>query len=264
MARQDGNHPFVGRIGDLIYYKRNGKYFVRKAGNPSKEKIKNAPEFEKTRKLNNEFSACVKVGHDLREAIASLLPDHSDKDITGRLVGLFSKVIKKGRGECGSRMIEIIKNKELIKGFDFNKSFSFDKVFNEYIHFSSLAKRKEVSMKVEAFNPQLSLGKYSGVTHFRLFIGVVAFSDFKYDDESKSYKPVHPSVHESFKVSFSDFISVYKKNDGIILRARLPVKDSLPKSVGVISIIGIEFCKEENEIMYALPGKNCMKVGEVF
>lgn len=39
MARQDNKLPFVGRIGELIYYKRNGKYFVRRAGYPSKEKL---------------------------------------------------------------------------------------------------------------------------------------------------------------------------------------------------------------------------------
>lgn len=72
MARQDNKLPFVGRIGELIYYKRNGKYFVHRAGYPSKEKINTAPEFEKARKLNREFGGCIKVGHDLRKAIGSL------------------------------------------------------------------------------------------------------------------------------------------------------------------------------------------------
>lgn len=264
MARQDSNHPFVGRIGDLIYYKRNGKYFVRKAGSPSKEKIKTAPEFEKTRKLNREFGGCVKVGHDLRVALTTLLPDHSDNEITGRLVGLFSKVIKKGKGECGMRMIEVVKNREIIKDFQFDKSLSFDKMFTEQLHFETSTTRNEVALTVNAFDPSVSFGKTSGITHFRLFLAVVAFSDFKYDKRARSYKPVNTSIHESFGVSFSSNISLKEKSKGISITALLSVQKPIPVSVGIIAIVGIEFCKEENGIMYALPGKNCMKVGEVF
>lgn len=264
MARQDSDHPFVGRIGDLIYYKRNGKYFVRKAGTLTKEKIKTAPEFENTRKINREFGGCVKVGHDLRIALSSLLPDHSDQDITGRLVGLFSKVIQNGKGERGSRMIEVVKNREIIKDFQFNKSLSFDKMFTEHLHFETSSKRNEVALTVNAFDPSVSFGKTSSITHFRIFLAVVAFSDFKYDKRAKAYKPVNSSIHESFVVSFSGNISLKEKSVRISITAQLPIQKPIPVSVGIIAIAGIEFCKEENGIMYALPGKNCMKIGEVF
>jgi hypothetical protein len=264
MARQDGNHPFVGRIGDLIYYKRNGKYFVRKAGNPSKEKIKTAPEFEKTRNLNSEFGGCVKVGHDLREAIGSLLPNHSDKDITGRLVGLFSKVIKKGSGECGARMLELKKNRELIKDFQFHKDICFDKVFNEYIHYNTSDNRKEITLFVDAFNPLISLIKLGGVTHFRLFLGVVAFSDFEFNKTSKTYHPVNTAIHETFNVSFSEFIVIANKCKGVSMTSSLLIKEDIPESIGIIAVVGIEFFKEENNVMYNMATKNCMKIGEVF
>ena len=264
MARQDSNHPFVGRIDDLIYYKRNGKYFVRKAGSPSKEKIKTAPEFEKTRKLNKEFGGCAKAGHDLRKALSSLLPDHSDQDLTGRLVGLFSKVIKNGKGECGSRMIEVVNNRAIIKNFQFKKKVSFDKVFSERLQFSSSFKRKQVRLNINTFDPSVSFGKLNGITHFRLFLVIVAFSDFKFDKRSKTYKPVNTSVHEKHQVAFSDNISLAEKCIEVSISTMLPVKVALPDSIGVITIVGIEFCKEENGVMYAMPGRNCMKVGEVF
>lgn len=92
----------------------------------------------------------------------------------------------------------------------------------------------------------------------------VAFSDFKYDGRAKSYKPVNTSVHESFQVTFSGNVSLKEGSMSISISANLSIKNPLPASVGVIAIVGIEFYKEENGIMYVLPGRNCMKIAEVF
>lgn len=264
MARQESIHPFVGRIGDLIYYKRNGKYFVRKAGSPSKEKIKNAPEFEKTRKLNCEFGGCANAGHDLRMALASLLPNHSDKDITARLNGLFSKVIKKGKGEVGSRMIEIKKNRELLKDFQFNKAVSFDRVFYEPLKFVLHKEKKQIEVFVENIHGSSSFCKMSGASHFRLILTVLAFSDLHYNKKAERYKPISNFAHGKLEVVFSDCLSIREKHKDLSIKTLLPGKEILPDTVGLVVIVGIEIFKEENGIMYPLAGKGCMKVGEVF
>jgi hypothetical protein len=55
MAKQEGTFKINGTIGDLTFYKSSGQYLVRQKGGVSGDRIKNDPNFARTRENNNEF-----------------------------------------------------------------------------------------------------------------------------------------------------------------------------------------------------------------
>ena len=274
MARQEGNQRFIGRIGDLVYYKRKGVYLVRKVGSPSKKRIKEDPKFDKTRKLNCEFGAAAKAGHDFRFALKDVIQNIADCDLTGRVQGLFAKVIHHGKGECGSRSIEILNNANELIDFQFNRKVSFNSMFFGDMKIIAKRNRKEATLSINAFDPQIHLGFISGATHLRfsftllyftlLYFTLLVLSDYCIPEKGKVYKAINPKLNCKVIFITSEPVSLNEKCKEINLKAKVPVKARLPKSVGVIGIIGLEFFEEENKVMYSLRGKNCMKVGELF
>jgi hypothetical protein len=263
MARQEGNQRFIGRIGDLVYYKRKGVYLVRKVGSPSKKRIKEDPTFDKTRKLNCEFSAAAKAGHDFRFALSDVIQDIADSDLTGRVQGLFAKVIHHGEGECGSRSIEVLNNAEQFIDFQFNRKNSFNSVFSGHYKITTKRSRKEASIHINSFDPKIDVNHSPGATHMRFCFTLLVFSDYTIPNKGKAYKVVNPTIHCEKLTVYSDYILLLKKSSDVLLTAKLPIKAKLPESVGVIACIGVRFYKKENENMYDLIGKNCMKVVEV-
>jgi len=264
MARQEGNQRFIGRIGDLVYYKRKGVYLVRKVGSPSKKRIKEDPTFDKTRKLNCEFTAAAKAGHDFRFALSDVIQDIADSDLTGRVQGLFAKVIHHGTGECGARSIEILNNAEQFINFQFNRKNSFNSVFLGDYKIATKRSRKEASIHINSFDPKIYVNHSPGATHLRFSFTLLVFSNYSLPKKGKAYIMVNPSIHCENVTVNSVPILLSEKCCDILLTAKLPIKAKLPESVGVIASIGVMFYKEENGIMYSLIGKNCMKVGEVF
>jgi len=264
MARQEGNQRFIGRIGDLVYYKRKGVYLVRKIGSPSKKRIKEDPTFDKTRKLNCEFSAAAKAGHDFRFALSDVIQNIADSDLTGRVQGLFAKVIHHGTGEYGSRSIEVLNNADQFIDFQFNKKNSFNSVFLGHYKITTKRSRKEASVHINSFDPKIDVNHSPGATHLRFSFTLLVFSDYSMPKKGKAYKVVNLGIHCEIVTVNSDSISLSEKCSDVLLTAKLPIKAKLPESVGVIASIGVMFYKEENDIMYPLIGKNCMKMEEVF
>jgi hypothetical protein len=60
MARQAGPNFIVGTIDDLVFYKMNGKYYVRKKSSLSKKRVKKDPVFVNTRRNAAAFGEASK------------------------------------------------------------------------------------------------------------------------------------------------------------------------------------------------------------
>ncbi|HEY8402021.1 MAG TPA: hypothetical protein VIK89_12205 [Cytophagaceae bacterium] len=142
-------------------------------------------------------------------------------------------------------MIEISKNREVIKDFQFHKEITFDHVFRECIYYSISHDRKEVAL-VKGFLPSLSIKKRCA-THFRLFLGVVAFSDFIYDETTAAYKPVCPAIHESFSVSFGACIPISKACNDIVITSGLAIDGAIDVSVGIVVVVGMTSLRRKME-----------------
>ena len=86
MGRQEGLIPFVGRVGNLSFYKtREDGYLVRKVSGVSRERIMNDRKYVRTRENNAEFARGAKAVKLVRSAFFSFLRDVADTRMTGRL-----------------------------------------------------------------------------------------------------------------------------------------------------------------------------------
>lgn len=70
MATNNSAQQFSGRVGDLIYYTRNGKNYVRKYGKPDPEKYATEASCEVPRQNNCLFGFAAQTGRVIREALA--------------------------------------------------------------------------------------------------------------------------------------------------------------------------------------------------
>ena len=73
MAKSSGVLKIEGTIEDLTFYKKDGKFLVRKKGGISKERIENEPNFVRTRENGSEFGHSGKSGKLLRLALGNMV-----------------------------------------------------------------------------------------------------------------------------------------------------------------------------------------------
>jgi hypothetical protein len=264
MPKQKGPNKIIGFMDGKIYYKMGNEYYVRNSSAPSRLKIKNDPKYQKVRANNNEFGACSSIGSGFSKAFGSVLDHFADNHIISRLTKLFANVIHQGKGEQGSRSLEILPNRELFLGFQFKEDTVFDYTFKAPYSLSISSDRKEVTFAIAAFNPKTGLVKAGGVTHFRMVLCLLTFSDYEYNITAKKYLPVEPAFHKICVPAYSHFISLAGKTESISIHGKLDIEDQLPNTLGIVVCIGIEFYQETGGKMYSLESNSCMKVGEMF
>jgi hypothetical protein len=108
MALQVGVHKFVGRLDNVIGYRRNGKYFFRSM--PDKIRQTSA-----TRRASRYFGIASRKGKLIRTAFRPHLDMRYDTTLVNRLNKLF---IGAGRNDFPN-----------LKGFHFNRHTGLDKMF---------------------------------------------------------------------------------------------------------------------------------------
>jgi hypothetical protein len=264
MAKQKGPNKMTGFIDGKIYYEMNGQFYIRNSSAPSKKKLKKNPAYKTVRENYSEFGVASSVGACFRKAFGSVLDTVSDSHLTGQVTKLFADLIHHGKGEHGTRSIEILANKHLVCGFEFKENIKFDSVFKAPISIASKKSRKEVSLNVPAFPVKSGIAKVSGATHYRMVLCLVTFSDYLYEANNKKYEPLEPSLNKLCVSAYSEFNSMNADGEALTLNAKLNIKSALPSSLALVVCVGVEFYQEAAGKMYILESMCCMKIGEVF
>ena len=127
MAKSSGVLKIEGTIDDLTFYKKDGKFLVRKKGGISKERIENDPNFVRTRENGSEFGHSGKSGKVLRLALGSMVYKAKDNKLSSRMLQLMSQLknydLNSARGERKVGLgLTTVEGKQLLKGFDFNNN----------------------------------------------------------------------------------------------------------------------------------------------
>lgn len=134
MARQKGIFKFKGNIGDVTFFKtKDGVYQAREKGGIDGERIKSEPAFARTRENNEEFTANMKAGKLLRDALRLFTTGASDGKMSQRLTSIMSKIKNmdtiSARGKRQPAIgIGTPAAKALLKGFNFNLSAALGSV----------------------------------------------------------------------------------------------------------------------------------------
>jgi len=114
MARQQGVLPFTGPLGNMVGYRRNGKYLLRKR-----------PLFVRqsaaTKLAAKDFGTASKGAALLRRALYAELHRHYDSDLITRLNKALADVMRKDKYYAvGERRLNV-SNMQAFRGFRFNE-----------------------------------------------------------------------------------------------------------------------------------------------
>ena len=129
MARQTGLLKISGFIDGLVFYERDGKFFVKGAGGADKKKILSDPNFVRTRENMQEFGAAAEIGTSFRRGFAEIIELIRTSPLSGKVTGMMKNINRAGEGLRGARNFEIIKNKQFIEGFELNQKVPLKSVF---------------------------------------------------------------------------------------------------------------------------------------
>jgi hypothetical protein len=126
MAKQKGIIKIRGTIGDITFFKaKDGDMYAREKTSIDGERIKNDPNFIRTRENGKEFGAAGKDAKLIRDAFNSNLVTAKDYRAHSRLVRLLMQISKldttsvRGSRTVGTAIISPTAM-GLLKGFNFN------------------------------------------------------------------------------------------------------------------------------------------------
>lgn len=260
MALQAGPNYFIGRIGNLIYYKSKGKFYVKQAPLSDRKLSKKEKEWRKLNEGMIEFAGASVLAKAFRDTFAGCLSSFKDQFLNGRLTGIFSKMIKQGSGKTGMRKAEFLKNGNAIVGFEFHKNYIFDQIFHPAIKWEVKKGGKEIEMVVDDFSSR-NVSKPEGATHFRIILNAGVLSDHSYSKAKDKYLPVKSTFNKRSVEAGSEPIPLKKSPKEIHIPVRFP--SEVPASCAIVVCAMIEFYKEENGELYGLTTNRAMRIVEV-
>ncbi|GGC18675.1 hypothetical protein GCM10011386_08170 [Parapedobacter defluvii] len=124
MATQKGSIILEGQIGNLSFYRSNGKPLARQRSGVSKERIAKDPRYVRTRENNTEFGRASSAARLIRLAARLSLGERhelfEDTTLVNRLTPRMAAIVRAddihGRGE----RVVLPKSLSLLHGFSFN------------------------------------------------------------------------------------------------------------------------------------------------
>jgi hypothetical protein len=236
MAKQDSIIEIKGTIGKLTFYKsKKGGYIVKRKTSLSGERIKSDPKFVRTRENLAEFAQATRAGKQIRLALAPLISNLKDGDMTTRLSRTCFRILQtdtiNGRGQ---RKVEK-GDFNLLKNFEFNITSPLSATIAA--HYTPTINRATgaMSILVPPFVPDKLVKLPIGATHFQLTAAALSL-----DLVTGSYEV---SDQRSAILPWNEL-----ETSAINLNLTVAAASSNPLFLGY----GIEFYQEMNGIKYLL------------
>ncbi|RPE08201.1 hypothetical protein EGT74_14145 [Chitinophaga lutea] len=190
---------FTGTVGDFTYYRLPGidRIIVRRKGGVSKKRIKKAPEFERTRQNNVEFSGCAKLAayiHDQLHPVARL----ADYNVFPPLTAIMKKIqLKCDTGNRGERNIRISRYRFLLEGFQLNRVHPFGGIIRQPLHASINREQGTATIEVPPLIPGMNLFSPWKASYYRLVFSFGPIQDFMHDPQWDYQRCPYPRSRET-------------------------------------------------------------------
>lgn len=248
MAKQEGPLQLRGTLEKLNFYKLGDTYYTRKKGGADPKRIKNDPEFQRTRENAQEFKSAANSGKLLRDAIRSLLKGTAELRMHNRMLSLLMKIVD---GDASSeRGCRKVSNGpiQLLEGFEFNKHASFSSRFPVPINGSIDRVPGAIVLDVPSIVPSDVINPPPGASHYKLVSAGVAV-DFNAGLYSTDIKQSEVLPINNIRTAAMNIIH------NITSDTNKPI----------LLIAGIQFLQEINGIMYPLKNSsaNALKIVKV-
>jgi hypothetical protein len=243
MARLKGNITFTGSLGNISAYTRKGStdIVLRTKGGASAQKIKSAPEFANTRRVNTEFGGASTAAKQIKLAMNGLTHlDHTS--FQSRLTSVCSRILKMDAdGEFGQRSIFVSNYRQIFEGFNLEMGTPFDSILKHPLKYQINRTAQSASINVPELFPNISLyvpGKFS-LFRFIAVLGIVP--DMKYQAVYNIYKPVNTSIKLSSASIYTDWLHVSAICNEQTLQIQIQEETGISDNDSFLLSIGIEF-----------------------
>lgn len=264
MAKNVGLIKISGKVGDLQFFKKDGKTYVGLSSSLSKDRISKDPAFKRTRENMAEFGGSAAVSKSIR---LSLIPIKTliEKNLHNRLTRMIRQLINLGSGQRGKRLVEFSLNHTAIKGFELNESASVSEVLQIPVTVTSNTDRNQLVLTIAEFLPVDYLAVPEGATHFRIHLAGLALSDFAPAGAANKYQPSNTAQHGLFTNDHTIEIPLDALvTGGISLTVDLPGAPALDPDVSLVAMVGIDFLQEINGDFYQFASNNAVRIEDIF
>jgi len=236
MARQDSFIKLNGKVGDLSFFKTKDGYQARTKGGVSADRIKNDPNYKRTRENNAEFTEVTVASKIIRDVLRSMILLTHDPKMATRLSSRVFKMIKLDVVNVRGKRKVLPESFGLLKDFNFNEAAPLNNTL--FVTAVPTIDRASgvVELTIPEIMPEIHLAQPKGATHFRLTAGAALVS---LDEE------VEPSV---MLMESSNYQAVSETLISTVLTSSLP-----PNALGAIMLVfGVSFYQEVNTLMYPM------------
>ena len=190
MAIVKGALQVTGGIKGVSFYSISGsdKVIMRTKGGPTKRRMKVGPEFEKVRKHQAEWAACVMFSNHLNYATGEF-KKLGDYNVSPVWNGIGKKLINLDKEhETGQRSLCLSHYPLALEGFNMNRNFTFNAVFRALLSIELNKKEKKLTIQIPRINTANDLYNVQKLPYFRLQFSLGIISDIVYF-ENENYKP---------------------------------------------------------------------------
>lgn len=235
MAKQKGIISLQGTLGNITFLKTKDGYLAREKGSLDGNRIKNDPNFQRTRENMAEFGRAGKAGKALRTAFRALLQNTSDSRMISRLTKALVKVVQADEVNPRGMRNVIDGEAELLEGFEFNVNSKLGTtLFATYTatinHVSG-----ELTVNIPAFIPANMVAAPSGASHFK-----ITSAGAEIDFENETYvATVNSTAELPWNATATAVINLV---NAVTANSTKPL----------FLVLGIEFFQQVNSAMYSL------------
>lgn len=179
MAKQTGIISFTGPMGGISFYKSQGEYRAREKSGPSRRTVLSSPRFIRTRENSEEFGRAVRAATMLRYSLGGLIRNSklADSGISGRLNGLFLKIVKSDPVGIRGKKIASRGELDMLETFEFHKEHPLGKIAPIAPVSSINTATGVMQTSIRPFDPQQRIQAPSAATHFKI-VSAAAAIDF--------------------------------------------------------------------------------------
>ena len=223
MAKLNPNFSFTGSLGNLSAYSMKGVegIVVRTKGGATKEKIKESPSFEFTRRLNAEFGGRATASQWIMRA---LWPQKAlaDYNMAGPVNSLVKAIqVLDTESAFGQRHIVLTKNPRLLEGFSLNRKNPFDSTLRNPVGAALSREGLSAHIDIPALLPGIN---FFGPNNYPMYslqaiLGIVPdlfFTANKYKPSADGY------ILNDYTAAVTDWYPVQQGSPALALDIQLP------------------------------------------
>jgi hypothetical protein len=235
MARQKGAIGLSGKLGDLEFFSRNGKFHVRKAREFDINKFRNDIAFKRVRENISEFRTVATAAKFLRAQLDVMVKKVKDPSQNQRIRNALRRVLKSDTSHPRGMRTVADGDLNLLKGFELSAPGTLKQSY--WGSFSTEINRQTgiLTVTIPEIVPEKFIQLAAGSTHFQFHCAA-----FEWDYASD--QPVYAVASSDKRVVNNEPVQP------ILLKAEITPNSTKP----LLLLFGIDFHQFENNAFYEM------------